>query len=158
MQEGLAVLAELLVGGLSRPRLRTLAARVVAAKAVEDDATFVDTFRLLTRDLGVGPRAAFRVALRVHRGGGLTKDAIYLRGLLRVLELVRITADLAPLYVGKIGLHHLPFVEELRYRKVLCTDTLTPAYLGTDLAAHLLGRIRSGAALADLIDERGRLL
>src|SRR5690606_7710937 len=47
-QEGLAVLSEYLVGGLDRLRMRLLAARVIAAHSVEEGATFIDTFRLLT--------------------------------------------------------------------------------------------------------------
>ena len=34
MQEGLAVLAEYLVGGLSRPRMRMLAGRVIAVQSI----------------------------------------------------------------------------------------------------------------------------
>ena len=44
LQEGLAVLAEYLVGGLSRFRMRVLAARVVGAHLMLDGASFIDTF------------------------------------------------------------------------------------------------------------------
>lgn len=46
LQEGLAVLSEFLVGGLSRARLRQLAGRVVAVHSVIGGAGFIDTFRM----------------------------------------------------------------------------------------------------------------
>ena len=52
LQEGLAVLSEYLVGGLSRGRMRQLAARVVAVRHLTDGASFVETFRTLDRDFG----------------------------------------------------------------------------------------------------------
>ena len=53
LQEGLAVLAEYLVGGLSRYRMRVLAARVVAAHHLLDGASFIDTFRIAEPQLRV---------------------------------------------------------------------------------------------------------
>src|SRR5690606_17407786 len=85
LQEGLAVLSEHLVDGLDTSRLRLLAARVVAVRSVIDGADFVETYRLLAEEHDVDPTTAFTVAMRVHRGGGLTKDAVYLRGLVRLL-------------------------------------------------------------------------
>lgn len=125
LQEGLAVLAEYLAGGLSRARLRTLAARVLAVRWMIDGACFVETFRNL-RDLGFGERSAFMTTLRVFRGGGLTKDAIYLRGLRRLLEYLAAGHDLEPLYAGKFGLHHVPYVRELRRRGVLRPPAILP--------------------------------
>ncbi len=103
LQEGLAVLAEYLVGGLTESRLRTLAARVVAAAAVSGGSEFVDTFRLLNDGYGVPAPGAFQVATRVHRGGGFVKDAVYLRGLQRVVEYLGDGGRLDTLLVGKIS-------------------------------------------------------
>jgi uncharacterized protein (TIGR02421 family) len=71
-QEGLAVLSEYLVGGLSKPRLRLLAARVVAVHMMLQGATFVETFRALTREFGFNQRIAYTITMRVYRGGGFT--------------------------------------------------------------------------------------
>ena len=76
MQEGLAVLAEYLVGGMTAARLRLIAARVLACQAMLDGAAFEETFRILHQDFGFDGRSAFNVTLRVYRGGGLAKDAI----------------------------------------------------------------------------------
>jgi uncharacterized protein (TIGR02421 family) len=125
LQEGLAVLAEYFVGGLSRSRLRALAGRVLAVRWMTEGIGFVETFRRLT-DLGFGERPAFTTTLRVFRAGGLTKDAIYLRGLSQLLEYLAAGHDLEPLYAGKFGLHHVPYVRELRRRGVLKPPVLLP--------------------------------
>ena len=76
-QEGLAVLAEHLAGGLTPRRLRQLAARVVAVAQMCDGASFPSVHRSLV-DSGVAVREAFTITMRVFRSGGLTKDAVYL--------------------------------------------------------------------------------
>ena len=88
LQEGLAVLAEYLVGGLDRPRMRQLAARVVAARQLIEGASFVETFHTLHHTFGLPQHSVFRTTMRIHRGGGFTKDAIYLRGLRQILDYV----------------------------------------------------------------------
>ena len=79
-QEALGVLAEHLGGGLRPKRLRAFALRVVAADSVSGRATFRETYDRLT-DLGAGRNRAFTTAMRAHRSGGMTKDALYLGGL-----------------------------------------------------------------------------
>jgi uncharacterized protein (TIGR02421 family) len=116
LQEGLAVLAEYLVGGLTPGRLRLIASRVVAVQRLLEGASFVDTFRELNHELGLGPQAAFVVCMRVYRSGGLTKDAIYLRGLEDVLRYLARAGQLELLFVGKIAIRHLPLVRELYER------------------------------------------
>jgi uncharacterized protein (TIGR02421 family) len=150
-QEGLAVLAEYLVGGLSRYRLRVLAARVVAAHYLLDGATFIDTFRALNRNLVFSQRTAYTIAMRIYRGGGLTKDAVYLRGLLQILRYLREGGELEPLYVGKVASAHLPLIHELRHREILKPPALRPRYLESDEAQRKIERLRSGMTLLELI-------
>ncbi len=149
LQEGLAVLAEHLVGGLTQERMRVLAARVVAVRSLVDGAGFLDTWRLLTEEHGFRPRGAFIVALRVHRGGGLTKDALYLRGLRDLLAFLGADGRIEPLLVGKVGLGHAEVVQELVLRGVLRLPRLRPAYLGGPGATDRLDACR-GRTLLDL--------
>lgn len=128
LQEGLAILAEFLAGGLTRNRLRTLAGRVLAVNAVVQGASFVETFRLLHYEHGFPPRVAFVTTLRAHRAGGLTKDVVYLRGFTKLLEYLRSDHDVEPLYVGKIALKHVPIVQELRRRGVIQPPALLPRF------------------------------
>ena len=154
LQEGLAVLAEHLVGGLGRGRARQLAARVVAVSAMIDGATFVETFRRLNDELGLGRRSAFAITMRVYRAGGLTKDAVYLRGLEELLKYLRTGNELAPLLVGKMALKHVPIIRELQYRKVLQPAAITPHYLAPANANTKLQRLcDEDITLADLIDD-----
>jgi uncharacterized protein (TIGR02421 family) len=151
LQEGLAVLTEYLVGGLSRPRLRLLAARVVAARRLIEGATFVDTYRELDRDYDFDHRTAFLVALRTYRGGGLTKDAVYLRGLCQILEHLGKGGELEPLFVGKIAAQHIPIIRELLWRGVLHKPPIAPRYMSRPEVAAKLERLRGGMSVLDLI-------
>jgi uncharacterized protein (TIGR02421 family) len=154
LQEGLAVLAEYVVGGLSRGRMRQLAARVVAVRQRIDGASFVETFRWLDRDCGFTQRAAYNIAMRVHRGGGLTKDAVYLRGLAAILRYVQKGGDLTPLFVGKMAVEHIPIIKELQYRKVLTPAPIVPHYLQDAAAVERLELLRGGnASVADLVSQ-----
>jgi uncharacterized protein (TIGR02421 family) len=151
LQEGLAVFAEYLVGGLSRPRLRMLAARVIAARCLVDGATFMETYRTLVQEHGFQQQTAFTIAMRVHRGGGLTKDAVYLRGLMQVLDYLGDGGELDPLYVGKLAIDHVPIITELRWRNVLREPPLRPRYLDHPQAEDRLTYVRTGVRVPDLI-------
>jgi uncharacterized protein (TIGR02421 family) len=147
LQEGLAVLAEYLVGGLSMARLRTLACRVLAVQAVVDGRPFVDAFHLLNVQHRLPARSAFMTTLRAYRGGGLTKDAIYLRGLRNLVEYLRHGHDLEPLYVGKIALAHVPLVQELRRRGIVGPPAVLPRFLDDPDAMLRLDRCRTHSLL-----------
>jgi hypothetical protein len=82
-QEGRALVLEDGAGFLDGARRRELALRHLAARSVEARADFVETTRLLRR-LGAGIEQALRIAARVHRGGGLGREATYLPAYFRV--------------------------------------------------------------------------
>jgi uncharacterized protein (TIGR02421 family) len=128
LQEGLAVLSEYLSGGLTAARLRTIAARVLAVNARVEGMAFVDAFHLLHDTHRLCDYTSFITTLRAYRGGGLTKDALYLQGLSDLLEYLRHGHDLEPLYVGKIALEHVPLVQELRRRGVIEPPALLPLF------------------------------
>jgi uncharacterized protein (TIGR02421 family) len=153
LQEAVAVLAEHLVGGLTAARLRLLGGRVIAVRALVDGATFLEVFRMLTRTHGFQPYTAFIATMRVFRSGGLTKDAIYLRGLVRLLHYLERGGKLEPLFVGKIGAQHVPLVRELLERGVLLPPALLPRYLRRTRAARRLERLRNGVGLLDLVER-----
>jgi len=154
LQEGLAVLGEYLVGGLNGERIRVLAARVVAVASMIDGADFVETFRVLI-DHGLSRRAAFTVTTRVYRGGGFTKDAMYLRGLAATLDYVAEGCDFERLFLGKFGLRHVAVIDELLVRNTLLQPQVLPRYLERPEARERLARLRAGMAVSDL--EEGRV-
>jgi uncharacterized protein (TIGR02421 family) len=155
LQEGIAVLSEYLVGGFSRPRLRLLAARVLAVHRMVGGAEFIEVFRELDRAHDFAQRTAFNIAMRVFRGGGLTKDLVYLRGLVGVLGYLREGGALEPLLVGKLGPDHVPIIEELQWRKVLSPPPLRPRYMDDPAAISRLADLRRGVSVLDLV-KRGQ--
>ena len=154
LQEGLAVLAEYLVGGLSKPRLRLLAARVMAAHSLMNGATFIDAFRLLKDTYGFKQHLAFNVVMRVFRAGGLTKDAVYLRGLIQLLRYLHKEPLNDLFFIGKIAIDHIPIIQELRRRRVLQAPRLHPHFLNAPQAAPRLERLSQGLSVVDLIERR----
>lgn len=153
LQEGLGVFAEFLVDGLTDSRLRLLAARVLVVDAMLAGEGFVDCYRMLTDAHRFGTRSAFNIVARIFRSGGLSKDAIYLRGLHQVFDRVARGDALDPLWFGKIAEHHVPVVEELLARGLLRAPVATPEFLTRPIARQQLARIRDGASFIDLIRE-----
>ncbi len=151
LQEGLAVLAEYLVGGLTPPRLRLLAGRVLAAYMLSEGATFPEVFRALNHTHDFPQKTAFTITLRVFRGGGLLKDMVYLRGLIHLMAYLGDGGELEPLLVGKFGAGHLPIIKELQWRKVLSAPRLTPRYLENPQAIERLDRLRGGTTILQLV-------
>ena len=153
LQEGLAVLAEYFVGELSPGRLRTLAARVVAVHCITSGASFIECFRVLYKDHGFHPHTAFNITMRVFRGGGYTKDIVYLRGLSQLLNVLADGYPLESLYLGKISHQHLDFIDELQWRQILKPPSLIPIFLDTPEAEARLQALSNGLTLTDLIKE-----
>lgn len=150
LQEGLAVLAEYLVDGLDRSRMRLLAARVVAAHSLTEGADFIQTFNLLL-DHKMDEYESWYITTRIYQCGGFIKDIIYLRGLVRLIEHLRAGGELDTLYIGKIADKHIPLINELREREILLEAPLVPRYLHTEQARERLQRIRDGLMLPNLI-------
>ena len=151
LQEGLAVLAEHLTGGLTGARLRLLAARVLAANMITEGAEFTEVFRELDKTYGFTQKTAFNVTLRIFRGGGLFKDMVYLRGLMQLLEYLGSGGAFEPLLLGKFGAGHMHIIRELQWRKVLVAPPLKPRYLDNPEAIERLEAVRRGISLQDLV-------
>jgi hypothetical protein len=123
---------------------------VVAVNHLIAGYSFVDTFYLLIEKYGFKPESAFSITMRVYRGGGLTKDAVYLKGLLNLLTYIREGNDITPLLIGKIRQDYLPIVEELVYRKVLKPIPIMPRYLEDDYGKEIR-RIKKGITVFNMI-------
>jgi len=117
-QEGLAVLAEVVCGQLTAFRLRQLAARVATVHRMVSGADFEECHAQLLEE-GITASSAFTTVLRAFRSGGMTKDAIYLRGLLDLVDHVRGGNTLDLFLLGKFSLADLPLVQDLESRRIL---------------------------------------
>ena len=149
-QEGLAVLAEYLTGGLDPRRLRVLAARVVAVGQMLDGAEFLEIFHSLRAQFRMPARTAWSIAIRVVVGGGSVKDAIYLRGIARILEALAEGINLDVLFVGKLSLDHIPLIQDLLDRELLHPPWVRPRWLDVPGAQGRLDGLRAGASVTDL--------
>jgi uncharacterized protein (TIGR02421 family) len=154
LQEGLGVLAELATGGLPAARLRTLAARVLAARHVVEGDSFVGTYRSLVTERGLTARAAFLTVLRAFRGGGLTKDIVYLQGLRALLAHLGDHEDFDTLYLGKFALRQFSAVKALLAQGAIEPAIARPRWLDdSDSRARLEGL--RGATLTEIYAGTG---
>jgi uncharacterized protein (TIGR02421 family) len=151
-QEGLAVFAEYLVGGLTARRLRQLAARVIAVHQMVAGESFPSVHRHLV-DNGVGAIEAFTITMRVFRSGGLTKDAVYLQGLRSVVNHIGAGGSLDSLWLGKMSLADVPHIDALRQRGVLHDPLLQPRYLDDPDARRRLADVTATTTPTDLIGD-----
>ena len=111
-EEGLAVYNEEQNGLLSAKVLKHYAARVIAV-----DLALHNSFHVVYRTLQdyFPSHEAFNLAIRAKRGlsdtvmvGGYTKDYLYLQGWYDVKHYLRQGGNLKDLYIGKIGVQHVP--------------------------------------------------
>lgn len=113
-QEGLAILCEYLSGHFSIKRLRTLALRVLAVESLIKERDFRHTFMLLKEQYKASDVQAFTITSRVYRGGGLTKDYLYLRGFREVLNAYdKLGDDFSLLLCGKTELKYFDLIRSL---------------------------------------------
>lgn len=134
-QEGLAVLSEYLSGNMTLKRLKELGLRVIATQLMVRGADFKKTYRRMVNDYGMDVNEAFYLTTRIHRGGGFTKDHLYLRGLKEVYRFWKDGNDLSPLLIGKTSLDSYGTILELLDRGVL----VKPKYITQAFESPILG-------------------
>jgi uncharacterized protein (TIGR02421 family) len=132
-QEGLAVYSEFMSGCLTIERLKELAFRVIAVDSLNKGYSFSDTFHLLHSQHKVNRDKAFSITLRVHRGGGFTKDHLYLRGLKKVFQYAQQGKDLGVLLTGKVTMSYIPTILKMQdFGLAIKPKYLTDAYATND--------------------------
>ena len=89
--------------------------------------------------------------MRTYRGGGLTKDAVYLKGLCDILKYLGEGGELEILFVGKLATHHIPIIRELQWRGVLGPPPMLPRYLSQPAARAKLEQLHGGYSVLDLV-------
>ncbi|MBB1088620.1 DUF1704 domain-containing protein [Lysobacter sp. SG-8] len=148
LQEGLGVLAEYLAGYLPGNRLRVLAARVLAVHLALEGEGVPGIFDCLHNEHGLPTDEAFDIAVRAMRGGGLTKDAVYLRGLRDLLDHLAAGEPLEPLLRGKFALSHHTVLDALADEGWVVPPRLLPRYVQHPDHARRLARCRDGDVTA----------
>ncbi|OAB77956.1 flavohemoglobin expression-modulating QEGLA motif protein [Cochleicola gelatinilyticus] len=109
-QEGLAVFSEYMSDCLTLYRLKELAYRVMATDSLRKGFNFCDTFDLLHNQYKLNRDESYNITLRAHRGGGFTKDYMYLTGLKKVYDYYHRNENLDTLLGGKVTLEAAPMV------------------------------------------------
>lgn len=113
-QDGLAVFSEYMSDSLSLKRMKELAYRVLAADSLIKGYSFSDTFDLLYSQYKLDKETAWSITLRAHRGGGFTKDYLYLSGLKRVYDFYSSGKDMSTLLAGKVSIDDEPLIKKLQ--------------------------------------------
>ena len=146
-QEGLAILNEYHSGHMTLKRLKILALRVLAVNEMIKQGDFRHTYNYLHEEQRLTPDEAFKLAVRVHRGGGFTKDYLYLNGICQALHAVR-KENLRNLYVGKTGFDYLNIINEMVERQWVSEPQFYPQFLqqpveGSTVLEYLISCIKS---------------
>ncbi|AVF76420.1 flavohemoglobin expression-modulating QEGLA motif protein [Vibrio alginolyticus] len=140
-QEGLAILCEYLSGHFSIKRLRTLALRVLAVESMIKDRDFRHTFMLLKEQYKASDLQAFTTTARVYRGGGLTKDYLYLRGFREVLNAYdKLGDDFSLLLCGKTELKYFELIRSLVSKEIFTQPKFISPALSTPMQTNPIHR------------------
>lgn len=113
-QDGLAVFSEYMSDSLSLKRMKELAYRVLAADTLIRGYSFSDTFDLLYNQYKLDKETSWSVTLRAHRGGGFTKDYLYLSGLKTIYDYYSSKKDMALLLTGKVSIEDVDLIQKLQ--------------------------------------------
>lgn len=118
-QEGLAILSEYLSGNITLKRLKKIALRVVITDMMCSGADFIECFNFLVNLHGVSTNDAYIIVTRIFRGGGFTKDYLYLSGFEKILKLWKADVNLSPLLVGKTSMDFYNTINEMIEREII---------------------------------------
>jgi uncharacterized protein (TIGR02421 family) len=118
-QEGLAILSEYLSGNITLKRLKKIALRVVITDMMCNGADFIECFKYLVNQQQVSINDAYTIVTRIFRGGGFTKDYLYLVGFEKILKLWKSDVSLSPLLVGKTSLDFYNTIDEMIEREMI---------------------------------------
>lgn len=110
-EEGLTYYFQEQEGLNSSDSLAKIAANVVGVDSVLKGMDFKGTFEMM-KDYGLGDSMAWERSLRVHRGGGMIKDHVYLQGWRDIQKFADEDGDFRTLYVGKVGVKDMPVVRD----------------------------------------------
>ncbi|MFW6366232.1 MAG: tyrosine/phenylalanine carboxypeptidase domain-containing protein, partial [Spirochaetota bacterium] len=110
--------------------------------------SFRRSYQLLAETGLITPDTAFYMTARVYRGGGFTKDYLYLRGFREVLKLYRERPQSIPsLLIGKTSLPYLSTIEQmiertLLYRPEFVTHSFTETGSPDPIMEYIVSGIR----------------
>lgn len=136
IQEGLAVITEVVSFSSYPGRMRKITNRVIALDKVTQGANFLDIYRYFV-DCGLTEEDSYNNSVRVFRGstptgGPFTKDLSYAKGFVLIYNFIRFAIsqhriDAIPLlFTGKLVLDDLPLLSELKSQGLLSNPVYLP--------------------------------
>ncbi len=136
IQEGLAVLTEVVTFSSYPARMRKITNRVVALEKINQGADFLDIYNYFL-ECGLDEQESYRHCARLFRGstptgGAFTKDLSYAKGFILIYNFIRFAIiehriDVVPLlFTGKLILDDLPLLRELQEQELLVPPTYLP--------------------------------
>ncbi len=136
MQEGLAVLNEVVTFSSYPARMRKITNRVIGLDKISDGADFLDIYRYFI-ECGLPEEDSYRHATRLFRGstptgGAFTKDLSYAKGFVLIYNfilfaIIKHRVDLVSLlFTGKLLLDDLPLLAELREHGLITEPLYLP--------------------------------
>lgn len=136
IQEGLAVLTEIVTFSSYPGRMLKLTNRVIALDKVREGATFIDIYRYFI-ECGMTEDDSYNQTVRIFRGstptgGPFTKDLSYAKGLVLIYNYIRFAISqrrvdsIQLLFTGKLVLDDLPLLGELLERGILTNPVYLP--------------------------------
>lgn len=144
LQEGLAVLTEVISFSSYPARIKKITNRVIALDKIIEGANFLDIYHYFL-ECGMDEESSYNQCVRVFRGstpdgGPFTKDLSYAKGFVLIYNFIRFAIsqhriDVVPLlFAGKIVLDDLPLITELTNHDVIFPPVYLPPQF-RDLAA-----------------------
>lgn len=144
IQEGLAVITEVVTFSSYPGRMLKITNRVIALDKVTQGANFIDIYNYFL-ECGMSESDSYNQTVRVFRGstptgGPFTKDLSYAKGFVLIYNYIRFAigqkrVDSIPLlFTGKLVLDDLPLLGELKERGILSNPVYLPPPF-QDLAA-----------------------
>ena len=144
IQEGLAVITEVVSFSSYPGRMRKITNRVIAIDKVNQGANFLDIYRYFI-ECGLREDDSYNQTVRVFRGstptgGPFTKDLSYAKGFVLIYNFICFAisqhrVDTIPLlFTGKLALDDLPLLIELKEQGLLTAPVYLPPQF-RDLAA-----------------------
>lgn len=144
IQEGLAVITEIVTFSSYPGRMLKITNRVIALDKVRQGADFMDIFRYFI-ECGLSEDDSYNQSVRIFRGstptgGPFTKDLSYAKGFVLIYNYIRFAigqrkvASVPLLFTGKLVLDDLPLLGELKERGLLTNPVYLPPPF-RDLAA-----------------------
>ncbi len=136
IQEGLAVITEVISFSSYPGRIRKITNRVIALDKVTKGANFLDIYNYFL-ECGLSEEDSYNNSVRVFRGstptgGPFTKDLSYAKGFILIYNFIRFAIsqhriDAIPLlFTGKLVLDDLPLLSELRKQDILTPPVYLP--------------------------------